>query len=80
MRYEELDSGQKMHVNGFISKQKMLFLELDGHDYHKTKDQRINDSIKKAIATNEGLFFFWIEINNEGVYKFILFMGLSKNR
>lgn len=36
------------------SKQKMLFIELDGHDYHKTKDQRINDSIKRTIATNEG--------------------------
>ena len=36
------------------NKQKMLFLELDGHDYHKTKDQRINDSIKRTIATNEG--------------------------
>lgn len=35
-------------------KQKMLFLELDGHDYHKTKDQRINDSIKRTIATREG--------------------------
>lgn len=31
----------------------MLFLELDGNDYHKTKDQRINDSIKRTIATNE---------------------------
>ena len=36
------------------NKQKMLFIELDGHDYHKTKDQRINDSIKRTIATNEG--------------------------
>lgn len=36
------------------NKQKMLFLELDGHDYHKTKDQRINDSIKRTIATNYG--------------------------
>ena len=36
------------------NKQKMLFLELDGHDYHKTKDQRINDSIKRTIATNVG--------------------------
>lgn len=37
-----------------FNKQKMLFLELDGHDYHKTKDQRINDSIKRTIATNAG--------------------------
>ena len=43
MRYEELGSEQKM-----------LFIELDGHDYHKTKDQRINDSIKRTIAANEG--------------------------
>lgn len=32
----------------------MLLIELDGHDYHKTKDQRINDSIKRIIATNNG--------------------------
>ena len=36
------------------NRQKMLLLELDGHDYHKTKDQRINDSIKRTIATSEG--------------------------
>lgn len=36
------------------NKQKKLFIELDGHDYHKTKDQRINDSMKRCIATNEG--------------------------
>ena len=35
-------------------KQKMLLIELDGHDYHKTKDQRINDSIKRSIATKNG--------------------------
>lgn len=35
-------------------KQKMLFIELDGHEYHKTRDQRVNDSIKRTIATNEG--------------------------
>lgn len=35
-------------------KQKMLLIELDGHDYHKTKDQRINDSIKRSIATQNG--------------------------
>lgn len=36
------------------NKQTKLFIELDGHDYHKTKDQRINDSVKRIIATNEG--------------------------
>lgn len=35
-------------------KQRKLFIELDGHDYHKTKEQRQNDSIKRAFATNEG--------------------------
>lgn len=37
-----------------FKKQTMLLLELDGHDYHKTKKQRINDSIKRTIATNNG--------------------------
>lgn len=35
-------------------KQKLLFIELDGHEYHKTKDQRVNDSVKRAIATSHG--------------------------
>ena len=34
-----------------FKRQKMLLIELDGHDYHKTKDQRLNDSVKRAIAT-----------------------------
>lgn len=33
-------------------KQKMLLVELDGHDYHKTVEQRSKDAIKRAIATN----------------------------
>lgn len=37
-----------------FTRQKMLLIELDGHDYHKTKDQRLNDSIKRAIATQNG--------------------------
>ncbi|EOU2126220.1 hypothetical protein C4D39_03275 [Clostridium perfringens] len=37
-----------------FKKQKKLLIELDGHDYHKSKDQRINDSIKRTIATNNG--------------------------
>lgn len=37
-----------------VEKQKRLLIELDGHDYHKTKDQRLNDSIKRTIATNNG--------------------------
>lgn len=37
-----------------FSRQKMLLIELDGHDYHKTKDQRLNDSVKRAIATRNG--------------------------
>lgn len=37
-----------------FSKQKMLLIELDGHDFHKIKKQRINDSIKRTIATNNG--------------------------
>lgn len=36
------------------NKQKKLFIELDGQDYHKTKEQRINDSVKRSFATNEG--------------------------
>ncbi len=32
----------------------MLLIELDGHDYHKTKGQRINDFIKRTLATNNG--------------------------
>ncbi len=36
------------------TKQKMLFIELDGHDYHSSKKQRINDSVKRAIATQNG--------------------------
>lgn len=35
-------------------KQKMLLLELDGQEYHKTKDQRLNDAVKRALATNNG--------------------------
>ena len=37
-----------------FSRQTMLLIELDGHDYHKTKDQRLNDSIKRTVATNNG--------------------------
>lgn len=35
-------------------KQKMLFIELDGHEYHKTVEQRSQDAIKRSIATNHG--------------------------
>jgi hypothetical protein len=35
-------------------KQKMLFVELDGHEYHKTVEQRSKDAIKRAIATKYG--------------------------
>lgn len=41
-----------MIVNWY--KQKMLFVELDGHDYHKTVGQRSKDAIKRTIATNSG--------------------------
>ena len=37
-----------------FSRPKMLLIELDGHDYHKSKDQRLNDSVKRAIATQNG--------------------------
>ncbi|MFI8651565.1 hypothetical protein KZA05_04510 [Bacillus amyloliquefaciens] len=35
-------------------KQKMLFVELDGHEYHKTVEQRSKDAIKRSIATKYG--------------------------
>ncbi|RAP26645.1 hypothetical protein C2W64_01361 [Brevibacillus laterosporus] len=35
-------------------KQTKLLIELDGHDYHKTFEQRNNDAIKRTIATNNG--------------------------
>lgn len=35
-------------------KQKLLLIELDGHPYHASKKQRINDSVKRAVATNAG--------------------------
>ncbi|WP_339797863.1 DUF559 domain-containing protein [Paenibacillus sp. FSL R5-0744] len=41
-----------MLVNWY--KQKKLLIELDGHDYHKTVEQRSKDAVKRAIATSQG--------------------------
>lgn len=41
-----------MLVNWY--KQKMLFIELDGHEYHKTVEQRSKDAVKRSIATSQG--------------------------
>lgn len=35
-------------------KQKKLLIELDGHEYHKTVEQRNHDAIKRTIAANRG--------------------------
>lgn len=35
-------------------KQTMILIELDGHDYHEAKPDRINDSIKRTIGVNDG--------------------------
>lgn len=56
---ESLDNTKSVNVRFDFAvvnykKQKKLLIELDGHDYHKTKDQRINDSIKRSIATQNG--------------------------
>lgn len=53
LKYKPINVRFDFAVINFL-KQKMLLIELDGHDYHKTKDQRINDSIKRTIATNDG--------------------------
>ncbi|MEK4870021.1 MULTISPECIES: hypothetical protein [unclassified Niallia] len=42
-------------------KQKMLFVELDGHEYHKTVEQRSKDAIKRA---NCHKVWFSIECND----------------
>ncbi|PFF52190.1 hypothetical protein [Bacillus cereus] len=34
--------------------QKMLLIELDGHDYHKTVGQRSKDAVKRGLATQQG--------------------------
>lgn len=35
-------------------KQKKLLIELDGHDHHSALDDRVNDSVKRIIATKNG--------------------------
>ena len=36
-------------------KKKAAFIELDGHEFHKTKPQRVVDSIKRNHAAKIGL-------------------------
>jgi hypothetical protein len=35
-------------------KQRMILIELDGHDYHKTVGQRSKDAVKRGLATQQG--------------------------
>ncbi len=37
-----------------FKKQKMILIELDGHDYHEAKPDRKNDSVKRTIGVNDG--------------------------
>lgn len=66
MKYSDIDEQKRltMDVKGvnirfdfsIINwyKQKMLFVELDGHNYHKTVGQRSKDAVKRSIATKHG--------------------------
>ena len=44
---------EKYRVDFFI-KSKNLIIELDGHDFHKTKEQRTNDAIRQRFLEKKG--------------------------
>ncbi len=44
---------EKYRVDFFV-KSKNLIIELDGHDFHKTKEQRTNDAIRQRFLEKKG--------------------------
>jgi very-short-patch-repair endonuclease len=70
----DIDFGGEVAVVRFdfglinYKKQKKLLIELDGHEFHKSKAQRSKDAVKRKIATQFGwdmLVFTGTQVTNE---------------